>query len=152
MKNLFLKVTLTLALLAAGVSAFAQSTVRGTVKDASGQGVVGASVFVQGTHNGTVVDLDGSYSLANAKVGDKIEFSCIGYASQVLTWNGGTLDVVLSEDSEMLEGTVVTALGIKRSTKALGYAVTELKSEELNPNLINPVASLLFKYLYFSNN
>ena len=126
MKNLFLKVTLTLALLSAGLVAFAQSTVRGTVKDASGQGVVGASVFVQGTHNGTVVDLDGSYSLANAKVGDKIEFSCIGYASQVLTWNGGTLDVVLAEDSEMLEGTVVTALGIRKDEKKVGYAISSV--------------------------
>ena len=69
------------ALLAAGLTAFAQTTVKGTVKDATGQGIVGASVFVQGTHNGTVCDLDGSYILNNAKVGDKIEISCIGYAS-----------------------------------------------------------------------
>ena len=51
------------------------------MKDAAGNGVVGASVFVQGTHNGTIADMDGSYTLTNAKVGDKIEFSCIGYAS-----------------------------------------------------------------------
>ena len=142
MKNLFLKVTLTLALLAAGLTAFAQSTVRGTVKDASGQGVVGASVFVQGTHNGAIVDVDGSYSLSNVQVGDKIEFSCIGYTSQVLTWNGGNLNVVLAEDSEMLEGTVVNALGIRRDQKALGYAVTEMKGDELSHNVINPVSAL----------
>lgn len=144
MKNLFLKVTLTLALLAAGVSAFAQSTVRGTVKDATGQGVVGASVFVQGTHNGTVVDLDGSYSLANAKVGDKIEFSCIGYASQVLTWNGGNLNVVLDEDSEMLEGTVVTALGIRKDEKKVGYAVSSVDASKLSTTAAPSLGSALY--------
>ena len=144
MKNLFLKVTLTLALLSAGLVAFAQSTVRGTVKDASGQGVVGASVFVQGTHNGTVVDLDGSYSLANAKVGDKIEFSCIGYASQVLTWNGGTLDVVLAEDSEMLEGTVVTALGIRKEEKKVGYAISSVSAEKLSATAAPSLGSALY--------
>ena len=142
MKNLLIRLSLVFALLAAGLTAFAQSTVRGTVKDAAGNGVVGASVFVQGTQNGTIVDIDGSYVLSNAKVGDKIEFSCIGYAPQVVTWNGGPLNVVLAEDAEMLEGTVVTALGIRRDQKALGYAVTELKSTDLNPNLINPVSAL----------
>ena len=142
MKNLLIRVSMIVALLAAGLTAYAQTTVRGTVKDAAGNGVIGASVFVQGTQNGTIVSPDGSYVLSNAKVGDKIEFSCIGYAAQVLTWNGGPLNVVLAEDAEMLEGTVVTALGIRRDQKALGYAVTELKSEELNANLINPVSAL----------
>ena len=142
MKNLLIRLSLVFALLAAGLTAFAQTTVRGTVKDAAGNGVVGASVFVQGTQNGTIVSPDGSYVLSNVKVGDPIEFSCIGYAAQVITWNGGPLNVVLAEDAEMLEGTVVTALGIRRDQKALGYAVTELKSEDLNANLINPVSAL----------
>lgn len=142
MKNLLIRLSLVFALLAAGLTAFAQTTVRGTVKDAAGNGVVGASVFVQGTHNGTIADLDGSYVLSNARVGDKIEFSCIGYTSQVVTWNGGPLNVVLAEDSELLEGTVVTALGIRRDQKALGYAVTEMKGEELDHNVINPVSAL----------
>ena len=81
MKNLFIRLSLVVALLSAGLAAFAQTTVKGTVKDAAGNGVVGASVFVQGTHNGAICDLDGSYTLSNVKVGDKIEFSCIGYAS-----------------------------------------------------------------------
>ena len=142
MKNLLIRLSLVFALLAAGLTAFAQTTVRGTVKDAAGNGVIGASVFVQGTQNGTIVANDGSYVLSNVKVGDPIEFSCIGYAPQIITWNGGPLNVVLKEDAEMLEGTVVTALGIRRDQKALGYAVTELKSTDLNPNLINPVSAL----------
>ena len=142
MKNLLIRLSFVFALLAAGLTAFAQSTVRGTVKDAAGNGVIGASVFVQGTQNGTIVSPDGSYVLSNVKVGDPIEFSCIGYAAQIITWKGGPLNVVLAEDAEMLEGTVVTALGIRRDQKAVGYAVTELKSDQLNPNLINPVSAL----------
>lgn len=137
MKNLFIRLSLVIALLATGLMSYAQTTVKGTVKDAAGNGVVGASVFVQGTHNGTVADMDGSYTLTNAKVGDKIEFSCIGYASQVVTWNGGNLNVVLDEDSEMLEGTVVTALGIRKDEKKVGYAVSSINAESLN-NTVSP--------------
>ena len=142
MKNLFLRVTMIVALLAMSLSAFAQSTVTGTVKDAAGEPVIGAAVQVKGTQNGATVNFDGTFALPGVKRGDVLVFSCIGYANQEITWNSGTVNVILAEDSEMLEGTVVTALGIKRATKALGYAMTEIKSEELNPNLINPVSAL----------
>ena len=124
------------------MTAYAQTTVRGTVKDAAGNGVIGASVMVQGTQNGAIVNMDGSFSLSGVKTGDVLEVSCIGYAPQTITWTGGPVNVVLAEDAEMLEGTVVTALGIRRDQKALGYAVTEIKSDQLNPNLINPVSAL----------
>jgi len=137
MKNLFIRLSLMVSLLATGLTAYAQSTITGTVKDANGDGVIGASIFVQGTHNGTIADINGSYTLTNAMVGDKIEFSCIGYASQVVTWNGGPLDVVLAEDSELLEGTVVTALGIRKDEKKLGYAVSTVSAESLN-NTVSP--------------
>jgi len=142
MKNLFLRVTMIVTLLATSLSAFAQSTVTGTVKDAAGEPVIGAAVQVKGTQNGATVNFDGTFALPGVKRGDVLVFSCIGYANQEITWNSGTVNVILAEDSEMLEGTVVTALGIKRATKALGYAMTEIKSEELNPNLINPVSAL----------
>lgn len=94
MKNLLLRVSMTIAILAASVSAFAQSTVTGTVKDATGAGVIGASVLVQGTHNGVVTDLDGNFSLPGVYDGAKLEISCIGYSGQVVTWNGGAVNVV----------------------------------------------------------
>jgi len=142
MKNLFIRLSLVISLLAAGLTAYAQTTVRGTVKDAAGNGVIGASVLVQGTQNGAIVNMDGSFALPGVKVGDVLEISCIGYAPQTVTYTGGPVNVVLAEDSEMLEGTVVTALGIRRDQKAIGYAVTEIKSDQLNPNLINPVSAL----------
>lgn len=142
MKNLFLRVAMTFALLAVGFNAFAQSTVTGTVKDASGEPVIGAAVQVQGTQNGAIVNVDGTFSLPGVNRGAVLVFSCIGYANQEITWNSGPVNVILQEDTEMLEGTVVTALGIKRAAKALGYAMTEIKAEELNGNLINPVSAL----------
>ena len=143
MKNLFTRVALTVCLMAAGLAAYAQSTVKGTVKDASGQPVVGASVLVQGTHNGTVVEFDGSYTLA-AKAGDKIEFSCIGYTSQVVVFNGQPINVVLAEDSEMLEGTVVTALGIRKDEKKVGYAVSSVDASKLNATASPSLGTALY--------
>ena len=144
MKNLFSRVTLTVVLMAAGLAAFAQSTVKGTVKDASGQPVIGASVFVQGTHNGVIVAEDGSYTLSNAKAGDKIEISCIGYASQVVVFDGQAIDVVLQEDAEMLEGTVVTALGIRKDQKKVGYAVSSIDASKLNATAAPSLGSALY--------
>lgn len=130
MKNLFLRVSAIVVLLAVSLSAYAQNTVSGSVKDAAGEPIIGASVFVQGTQNGTITDIDGQYALPNVKTGDVLEFSCIGFTSQVITWNGGPLNVVLQEESTMLEGTVVTALGIKRQARSLGYSTTQVKGDD----------------------
>ena len=131
MKNLFLRVTMTLALFAVGFSAFAQSTVTGTVKDAAGEPVIGAAVQVQGSQNGAVVNIDGEFTLPGVNRGAVLVFSCIGYANQEIVWNGGPVNVILEEDTEMLEGTVVTALGITREKKTLGYAIQDVKGESL---------------------
>ena len=144
MKNLFLRVTMTLALLAGCMSAFAQSTVKGTVKDAAGEPVIGAAVQVAGTHNGTITELDGSFALSGVQQGDKLEVSCIGYAGQTITWNGGVVNVVLQEDAEMLEGTVVTALGIRKDEKKVGYAVSSVSAESLNATVAPSLGSALY--------
>ena len=146
MKNLFricFNTILTAALLLSGVSAFAQSTVKGSVKDDIGP-VIGASVLISGTHNGTVTGMDGSFSLPGAQVGDNIEVSCIGYATQVIKWNGQVLDVTLLEDSEMLDGTIVTALGIRKDEKKVGYAVSSVSSEGLTATAAPSLGSALY--------
>jgi len=76
------------------------------------------------------------------KPGDVIQISFLGYITQEITWNGSPLNVTLKDDAHSLDEVVVTALGMKRSTKALGYAVTELKGEDLNANVVNPVSAL----------
>ena len=144
MKNLFLRVTMTLAFVAMGFTAFAQSTVKGTVKDAAGEPIIGAAVQVAGTHNGAITDLDGSFTLPGVYQGDKLEVSCIGYAGQTITWNGGVLNVVLEEDAELLEGTVVTALGIRKDEKKVGYAVSSVSAESLNATVAPSLGSALY--------
>lgn len=102
--------------------------IKGTVKDALGEPLIGVSVLVKGTSNGTVTDLDGRFSL-NVSVGDILEFSYVGYAAQSVTVKNATpLDIVLSEDAQALDEVVVTALGIKREAKALTYNVQEIKA------------------------
>ena len=116
--------------------------VTGTVEDEFGP-VAGASVVVKGTTNGNITDMDGNFTLEGVKSGDIIQISFIGYATQEIKYTGqGTISVKLAEDTQKLDEVVVTALGMKRSEKALGYAVTELKGDELKTNAINPVASL----------
>ena len=82
-------------------------TVSGTVRDASGETVIGAAVMVANSQNGAVTGVDGTYSLqvsANAT----LEVSCIGYKTQLVPVQGRSrIDVVLAEDAEQLEATVV---------------------------------------------
>ena len=102
--------------------------IKGTVKDALGEPLIGVSVLVKGTSNGTVTDLDGRFSL-NVSVGDILEFSYVGYAAQSVTVKNATpLDIVLSEDAQALDEVVVTALCIKREAKALTYNLQEIKA------------------------
>lgn len=126
------------------VTAFAQNiTVKGNVKDATGESVIGGSVLVKGTTNGTITDIDGNYSLSNVPSKGVLEFSYIGMKKQMVNVDGkSVVNVTMTDDSQALDEVVVTALGMKRETKALGYAVTEVKGDQLNANSINPVAAL----------
>ena len=116
-------------------------TATGTVVDAMGP-VIGASVVVKGTTNGTITDFDGNFSIPGVKKGDILQVSFVGYITQDVVWNGTALNITLAEDTQTLDEVVVTALGMKRSTKALGYAVTEMKGEDLSTAVVNPVNAL----------
>lgn len=106
-------------------------TANGTVADANGEPLVGVSILVKGTSNGTVTDLDGHFKILAAP-GDILEVSYIGYVPQAVTvTDTQPMKIVLTEDSQMLNEVVVTALGIKRATKALSYNVQEVKGNEL---------------------
>lgn len=113
----------------------------GVVRDAEDV-IIGASVVVKGTSKGASTDLDGAFTLSGVTPGSTIVISYVGYKTREVVWNGGKLDVTLQPGDNVLDEVVVTALGVKRSTKALGYAVTELKGDDLNANLINPVQAL----------
>src|SRR5690554_5092975 len=118
-----------------------QVDVTGTVTNQEGRTLPGVAVSVQGTTTGTITDLDGKYSLS-APEGATLIFSYIGYTSQTIEiGNRSVIDVVLEESTQGLEEVVVTALGIQRSARSLGYATSSVKSEELtvnrSPNMMN---------------
>ena len=116
------------------------NVVSGIVKDSFGEPLIGAAVIIKGTTVGAGTDLDGNFEFevpADLLGGGSIilEFSCLGYKTQeVKLGNRRVFDIVLADDSILMEGTVVTALGIKRSEKALSYNVQEIKSDDLVVN------------------
>ena len=126
-------------------SAVEQQTTAATggVSDATGP-VIGASVIEKGnTTNGTITDLDGKFTL-NVRPGATLVISYIGYKTVEIAASKKPLKIVMSEDSKVLKEVVVTALGIKRERKALGYGVDEVKGESLTKaketNVINSMA------------
>lgn len=114
--------------------------VTGTVLDNFGEPLIGAAVLVKGTTIGAGTDLDGKFEFqlpADLLSSDNVilEFSCLGYKNQeIKLGNKRVFEVKLADDSIMMEGTVVTALGIKRSEKALSYNVQEIKADDLVSN------------------
>ncbi|WP_203558648.1 SusC/RagA family TonB-linked outer membrane protein [Bacteroides sp. 51] len=120
-----------------------QISITGTVKDTNGESVIGANVSVEGTTIGTITDLDGAFNLEVPENGQLV-VSYIGYVKQVISINKNrSFTITLKEDSEMLTEVVVTALGIKREKKALGYAMQEVKTDVFSENRSTSVSNLL---------
>ena len=119
----------------------AEITVKGNVSDAQGP-LIGVSVKVAGTANGTITDLDGNFTL-KCNPGDELEVSYIGYKTLRVKAQSN-MQIKLEESSTELDEVVVTALGIKRDRKALGYGLSEVKGEELTKaketNVVNSLA------------
>ncbi|MDE7127372.1 MAG: TonB-dependent receptor plug domain-containing protein, partial [Bacteroidales bacterium] len=106
-------------------------TISGIVTDSQGP-VIGAAVMIKGGAGGATTGFDGSYTLSGVKPGDVIVISLLGYDELEIPYNGqAVIDAVLSDSTEFLDEVVVTALGIKRSEKALSYNVQQVKSDEL---------------------
>ena len=112
--------------------------ISGMVEDANGP-LIGATIKVVGAAQGTVTDFDGNFKI-KCKPGDLLEISYVGYTSIQVKASEG-MKVMMSEDKTQLSEVVVTALGIKRERKALGYALSEVKGEDLQKaketNVIN---------------
>ena len=135
------------ALAASGISAFAQGkvTISGVVTDNLGP-VPGAGVMVDKTTDGAVTDLDGRYSI-QARPGDILVFTCIGYADvRMVVGRQTTINVVLSEDAQLLDEVVVVGYGVQRKESVVG-AITSVKGETLvgsgNSNITNAISGKL---------
>jgi iron complex outermembrane recepter protein len=141
MRKVFLTLTMCL-FLAAG--AIAQYRVTGTVTDADGVGIPGATVIEKGTSNGTVSSAEGNYSLSLASGNSVLVFSFVGMSTvEEPVNNRAAVNVSMTVDAIGLNEVVVTALGIKREAKKIGYAMTEVAGEEIAAlNTVNTVQAL----------
>ena len=108
----------------------AQTQVRGTVVDESGEPVIGATIQVKGTSQGTVTDIDGNFYLSAPSDGTLV-ISYVGMMTQEVPVSA-RVNVTLTTDTEVLEEVVVTALGIQRQKRDLGYSTVNIDAEELN--------------------
>ncbi len=117
-------------------------TIRGTVTDEKGNGFPGVNILVKGTSQGTVTNTSGGYSVEVPDGNAVLVFSFVGYLTkEVPVQNQSVIDVMMALDESNLEEIVVTALGVEKSAKSLGYATARVKTDELTinrtPNLMN---------------
>jgi TonB-dependent starch-binding outer membrane protein SusC len=111
-----------------------QNSCTGTVKDATGEPIIGATIRIEGKTGGTVTDLDGNFTLSNIEKGTKLTITYVGYKSQTLTWSGSPLNITLQDDANMLEETVVIGYGtVKKADLAGSVAVLDSKNFKDQP-------------------
>ena len=119
----------------------AQEIISGNVTDEDGNFLPGASITIQKTNEGVISDFDGNFSLS-ANFGDTLIFSYVGYTTQeVVVGENADYDIILLSNS--LDEVIVTALGISREKKSLGYAVSEISGDNVNTIKDNNLANSL---------
>ena len=116
------------------VSAFAQSTITGQVKDATGEPVIGASVLINGTSNGTVTDLDGNFSV-NVQPGTTLTISYIGFQKQQVAATNGMVITLKEDQAQQMNEVVVIGYGAVKKSDLTG-SVTALKPDSKNKGLV----------------
>ena len=141
MRKKFTSVLLFLAM-GIGVASAQDSKITGKVIDENGEPVIGASIVVRGTTVGTVSDIDGNFTLEVPADGKHLMISYIGMRTQQVDI-APNVTVRLLNDTQNLDEVVVTAMGISKEKKALGYAVQDVKSEELTQAANTSLASAM---------
>lgn len=147
-KKLFinLKMMFTLLFSVSILSISAQNiTISGKVTDLQKAEVIGATVIVANdVSHGTVTDINGNYTISNVNPNAELVFSYVGMKSITIPVNGKTtINVTMEEDSEMLSEVVVTALGITKQARSVGYATASVSTSEIERvNAINPITAL----------
>lgn len=127
------------------LSSFAQQKVSGEVKSESGELLPGVSIVVKGTSSGTITDIDGKYTITVQDAQSVLVYSFVGMVPQEIAVGGRTVvDVILKSATIGVDEVVVTALGISREKKSLGYSVGEVNGEALQKvaqeNVLNSLA------------
>ena len=127
------------------VAVYAQVSVRGTVKSDAGELLPGVSIIVKGTSNGVITNIDGNYTISVPNAQSVLVFSFVGMQPQEVPVDGrSAVDVTLVTTTIGVDEVVVTALGISREKKSLGYSVGEVQGEEMTrvaqENVLNSLA------------
>ena len=131
MSNFYSKCcSITLVMLFSLSSLFAQQTVTGRVTGPNGEGLSGVSVLVVGTNKAAQTNAEGNYSI-EANNGQQLRFTSVGYQTQEVAVTSTTVNITLQEDEGNIDEVVVTAMGIKRAPKELGYAMSTVEAKEL---------------------
>jgi TonB-linked SusC/RagA family outer membrane protein len=118
--------------------------VTGKVSDSNGAGIPGVSILVKGTSTGTVTDANGNFNIDVPDTGAILVFSSIGYRTQEVAVNAlSTIDITMEEETRALGEVVVTALGIQKESKRLGYAASSVDTELLTTNRSTNVGNTL---------
>jgi TonB-linked SusC/RagA family outer membrane protein len=143
--KLFSNLKLNLAVFLFIMSCALQAQVKGVVKDANQQPLIGVTVSEKGSNNGTITDIDGKFSLQTSNPNAPLLFELVGFLKQEIAANGSEMmEVTMEEDLIRLGEVVVTALGIEREKKALGYASQVVSGDDLvkarETNVINSLA------------
>ncbi len=125
-----------LLVLVAQITFAQERVVSGTVSDNAGLPIPGVNVLIKGSQTSTQTDFDGKFSI-KASPSQVLVFSYIGMKNQTVTASSTTINVKLKDDSVELEGVVVTALGIKREKKSLGYSSQKLDEKTVNSTPTN---------------
>lgn len=121
-----------------------EKKISGQVVDETGEPLIGVNVLIKGTTNGVITDLDGNYALMTNEANPVITFSYIGYKPQEISYKGqNVINLTLQSDTQLIDEVVVTALGIKREKKMLGYAIQDVKGDALNSTGDAQVANAL---------
>jgi len=139
-----LRVAVLIALWAFSIASFAQNiTVRGTVRDAGGQSLIGVTVIVQGTSTGTVTDMNGVFLLQDVAPRSSLEISYVGMQTEIVPVDGRTeIDIVLKDDTEVLDELIVVGYGQQRRREITG-SITNVSSENFNKGVTRDAADLL---------
>ncbi|RJE72773.1 SusC/RagA family TonB-linked outer membrane protein [Reichenbachiella sp. MSK19-1] len=132
-KLLLQSLVLVFVLMGSIVASAQDRRIEGQVSDATGTAVIGATVIVKGNETvGSITDVNGRYSLTIPSGAEKLIMTSIGYATQEVTIGSRTVvDATLAENVKELHEVVVTALGVERETKALGYSVQEVQGDDM---------------------
>jgi len=137
-----MKIKLIFFLFIIGITTYAQVKVEGTVKDSNGETLPGVSIIEKGTTTGVTTDMDGKYSIKVKDDKSVLVFTFVGLTTiEEVVGNRTSISPTMSENAEMLDDVIVTALGIKKSEKSLGYSATKVSGSDAimagNPNPID---------------